>query len=268
VLVGLANHADPDGTGAFPSVQTLMRYTRLSERTVRTTLDRLEEAGVIKPCDPALIAARIKRADQRPKGYDLGLAFVRTDLSDAEVQALSRLFPGLRHRIEAAKNGVQRLHLVTDTGCNERSDGVQPVQERGATVAPEPSLEPSIGTNTPPASQGTPSAERKGARLPDGWQPDVALLAWAAAKGLTEAAVLALWTERFVNHWTASAGRNATKRDWGAAWRNWILEEVTRAEHRAPHGQSTDVFAAAEARALAAERAMTPEPLALAGGTT
>ena len=41
VLGGLANHAGPDGTGAFPSVATLVRYTGLSERTVRTCLDRL-----------------------------------------------------------------------------------------------------------------------------------------------------------------------------------------------------------------------------------
>ena len=36
VLVGLANHAGPDGTGAFPSVATLVRYTGLAERTVRS----------------------------------------------------------------------------------------------------------------------------------------------------------------------------------------------------------------------------------------
>ena len=41
VLVGLANHAGPDGTGAFPSVATLVRYTGLSKRTVRTCLDWL-----------------------------------------------------------------------------------------------------------------------------------------------------------------------------------------------------------------------------------
>ena len=48
VLVGLANHAGPDGTGAFPSVATLVRYTGLSERTVRTCLDRLAVAGIIE----------------------------------------------------------------------------------------------------------------------------------------------------------------------------------------------------------------------------
>ena len=33
VLVGLANHAGPDGSEAFPSVRKLVRYTELSERT-------------------------------------------------------------------------------------------------------------------------------------------------------------------------------------------------------------------------------------------
>lgn len=61
--MSLANHAGPDGTGAFPSVATLVRYTSLSERTVRTCLDRLEAEGILAPCDPAIIAARIKRAD-------------------------------------------------------------------------------------------------------------------------------------------------------------------------------------------------------------
>jgi hypothetical protein len=28
--------------------------------------------------------------------------------------------------------------------------------------------------------------------------------------------------ERFVNHWTPKSGRDATKRDWEATWRNWI----------------------------------------------
>ena len=69
VLVGLANHAGPDGTGAFPSVATLVRYTGLSERTVRTCLNRLEAEGIIRPCHPAIVAARIKRPDRRPKGW-------------------------------------------------------------------------------------------------------------------------------------------------------------------------------------------------------
>jgi hypothetical protein len=54
-IVGLANHAGPRGTGAFPSVATLVRYTGLAERTVRTYLDRLEAEGIISLCDPGIV---------------------------------------------------------------------------------------------------------------------------------------------------------------------------------------------------------------------
>ena len=46
VLAALANHAGPDGTGAFPSAATLVRYTGLPKRTVGTCLDRLAAEGV------------------------------------------------------------------------------------------------------------------------------------------------------------------------------------------------------------------------------
>ncbi len=73
---------------------TLVRYTGLSERTVRTCLDRLEAEGIIAPCDPDIIAARIKRADRRPKGWDLDLGLVRGDLGVAAPDGQSPGRPG------------------------------------------------------------------------------------------------------------------------------------------------------------------------------
>jgi hypothetical protein len=73
VLVGLANHADPDGRNAFPALSTLARYTRLSERSVRYALRGLEELGLIRASDPGIVAAYIRRADRRPNGYDLAM---------------------------------------------------------------------------------------------------------------------------------------------------------------------------------------------------
>ena len=189
VLVGLANHAGPDGTGAFPSVATLVRYTGLSERTVRTCLDRLEAEGIISPCDPDIVAARIKRADRRPQGWDLNLSLVRDDLDDAAVAVLEHQFPGLGVRLAAAAqpgadgqsdgvqsphpvatgseavdnwpDGVQPLHPEPGTGCNRRADGVQPAQARGAAVAPEPSKEPSREPSAAPAPARRGSARRR-----------------------------------------------------------------------------------------------------------
>jgi hypothetical protein len=71
VLIGLANHADPQGRNAFPSIGTLVRYTRLSESTVRRCLQRLVELGVIRPGDPELQAFYIRRKHRRPTVYDL-----------------------------------------------------------------------------------------------------------------------------------------------------------------------------------------------------
>lgn len=204
VLVGLANHAGPDGGGAFPSVRTLIRYTGLSERTVRTCLDRLQASGLIRPCDPAVVAARIKRADRRPQGWDLDLRVVRADFDAAELAALEHQFPGLTGRLAAIKNdgrpddvghgltsphpaaghvdeeanGVPRLHPAASAGCNRQTDGVQLAQPRGAAVAPEPSQEP---PSQPPAARrktsfddhaglGGTSADGFFAALGNAWQ--------------------------------------------------------------------------------------------------
>lgn len=137
VLVGLANHAGPDGGAAFPSVATLVAYTGLSERTVRSQLDALEAAGVIVRCDPEVVARHIRRADRRPVGYDLQLHVKR------EVQP-------------SHPDEVQNLHPVPATGCNQRTNGVQLARERGAAVAPEPSLnhpEPSVSPSRPPSGR-------------------------------------------------------------------------------------------------------------------
>ena len=167
---------------------TLVRYTGLSERTVRTCLDRLAAAGIISPCDPGIVAARIKRADRRPQGWDLNLSLVRDDLDEAAVAVLEHQFPALGARLaraaqlgadgpsdgvqsphpgatrrEAVDNwpgGVEQVHPAPGTGCNRHADGVQPAQLRGAAVAPEPSKEPCIepsaprraGTRRPPST--------------------------------------------------------------------------------------------------------------------
>jgi len=60
----------PASKPPFPSAATLVRYTGLAERTVRTCLDRLAAEGIISPCDPGIVAARIKRAARRPQGWD------------------------------------------------------------------------------------------------------------------------------------------------------------------------------------------------------
>jgi Helix-turn-helix domain len=230
VVVGLANHAGPDGTGAFPSVATLVRYTGLSERTVRTCLDRLEAEGIISPCDPDIVAARIKRADRRPQGWDLNLSLVRDDLDDAAVAVLEHQFLGLGVRLtraaqpggdgrsggvqsphpvatgsEAVDNwpdGVQQVHPGPGTGCNRRDDGVQLPRSRSAAVAPEPSKEPCIEPSAPARVDGAPAFDGRGggpigeffAALGPAWRLTTAQRARLAP--VVTAALAAGWTPR------------------------------------------------------------------------
>jgi hypothetical protein len=155
VLVGLANHAGPDGTGAFPSVATLVRYTGLSERTVRTCLDRLQVGGIISPCDPNIVAARIKRADRRPQGWDLDLSLARDDLD--EPGAVVPHGRTGRSNPEGHSSEVQSSHPAVRSVDNVVSE-VQSAWSRGAAVAPEPSIEPSLEPSAADARAREPAA--------------------------------------------------------------------------------------------------------------
>jgi uncharacterized protein YdaU (DUF1376 family) len=81
----------------------------------------------------------------------------------------------------------------------------------------------------------TTVSPRTGARLPDDWEPrtlgsDTIAGQIIAARG-HEWSARAL--ESFKNHWRSANGPNARKRDWQAAWANWIIEQDNRDGRRA-----------------------------------
>lgn len=70
VLMGLANHARDDGTGAYASQATLAAYARKSDRAVRNDIKELLTLGLIVVSPNQNAAAHIP-ADVRPVVYDL-----------------------------------------------------------------------------------------------------------------------------------------------------------------------------------------------------
>ncbi len=70
-LMGLANHADHDGRGAYPSQRVLARYARKDERRIRRDLAELMSAGLVAPGDQRMVSHL--RADRRPTVYDLAV---------------------------------------------------------------------------------------------------------------------------------------------------------------------------------------------------
>lgn len=72
---------------------------------------------------------------------------------------------------------------------------------------------------------------KNGTRVPDPFIVTAPMRAWAASR--TPNVNVDLSTEMFVNYWRSKA-RDATKRDWPATWRNWLLSDQDRAKASAP----------------------------------
>lgn len=117
VLLVLANYADKNGRGAFPSSASISDDTGLSIRTVKYKLDHLLEIGVIRLGNQAIAGAYIDRHDRRPTVYDLCI-----------------------ERGAGAAPGPERGANDDRTGCSSRQNGVQTTTERGAGAAPNPSI--------------------------------------------------------------------------------------------------------------------------------
>jgi hypothetical protein len=71
------------------------------------------------------------------------------------------------------------------------------------------------------------SKQSRGTRLSDDWKPSEDDIAYAAGFRMSQI-LIALEAQKFKNYWIAKAGAGATKRDWSATWRNWILNVLER----------------------------------------
>ena len=81
VLIGLAEHADKRGRGAYPSAATLAAYARKSERQVRYDLKMLTELKLIRPGNQSE-PTRKYPPNRRPVAYDLALELCASKPSD------------------------------------------------------------------------------------------------------------------------------------------------------------------------------------------
>ena len=92
---------------------------------------------------------------------------------------------------------------------------------------------------TATTSKPSKPSKARGTRLPDGWQPDPALVDWTRANA--PAAANSLEVDRFRDYWTAQPGAKGRKTDWAATWRNWArrCQEQHTQPTRGPAPRST-----------------------------
>ena len=97
--------------------------------------------------------------------------------------------------------------------------------------------------NDDAASEPDPKPKPKkktGTRLDPDWNPGSQGAEFARSKGLTNEQIKNEF-DKFKNYWTAKAGQGATKLDWMATWRNWIINSADRYGSNPPiSGRSAD----------------------------
>ena len=70
-------------------------------------------------------------------------------------------------------------------------------------------------------------ARKRACRIPKNWMPSREGGQFAISHGLSQSEANTE-LEKFTNYWTAKGGQGATKLDWDATWRNWILTATER----------------------------------------
>lgn len=178
----------------------------------------------------ALIAAGLLR---RARG---GYAITRWHEWQSELEAIVRRRSADRDRKRRERERASAAQSATLPEVDQSSDAdssqVKDMSRDTSTDVSDPHIEKREEELHPPHPSGAPPPRKRGHRIPDDFAVTSEMVAWARAEcpgvdGRTE-------TAKFIDYWRAKTGRDATKHDWVATWRNWMRRA---AEHPPPRGR-------------------------------
>ncbi len=290
----LSTHPDISWCGVLPLVPA--RFVDLAsdytEPKVRTLIKGLDKARflVVDPSTGELCVRTFIRWDEVLKVPNvtkaMGRAFylvhseriqnailteLARDLDDfpdlAGWSALKASYPELMDLVSMTLEGIPSGKGSPNPSANGSANPSamgSGNRSRNTPNAPQP-LSPSTPNGNPPLAPlvATPDpapTTKRGTRINPDFVPDET----SRATIIADFPHLNLRHEhaKFIDYWTAKPGKDGTKLDWDATWRNWMRkagEDLVRRQPR-PGGNQ---FAGALARAQAAEQAQAP---AIEGG--
>lgn len=153
-------------------------------------------------------------------------------------------------RQERYRNRKRNSDVTTVTKRNSDACDAPPSSLPKRKVSPcTPSKEnnpPSIPTSNPSDSQ----PEKRRASRVDEFKPSIEA---AVEMGLPQDRAV-LQSEKFIDYWRGRPGKDGTKLDWPATWRNWVRGEIER-NGTGPSASNVRPF---QANSTNANRPMTP----------
>lgn len=217
MLLAIADFSDDDGN-AYPSVQTLAEKCRMKSRNANLILASLRQSGELEI-----------RQNEGPSGTN-------------------------RYRIVLPSQPPQE-----STGV-QKSTGMQILTQTPVetyTQTPVETYRPPVETYPKPLQKSTdePSVNQKqergavrspkGSRLPLDWSLPAEYRKWATESLGWSGSQIDGVAERFADYWRSATGKNATKADWFATWRNWCRRENPRGGKPAAVSAQDSIFAGA-----------------------
>lgn len=188
ILLLLADHADTQGKGAFPSQKRIVALTGYSRRTIQNGLHDLETAGLIRRGDQRITEHLGK---YRPIVWDLTMK----DFRGAKTTPLNKL--------EGRNQGRKKTSLGAQSGAQH--DCAQNLYKE------EPYIEP----------RESNARARKPIPIPADWKPSEEHRALADRLGID----CDIEADKFRDRALDSAARSA---DWNAKYRNWLVKGKER----------------------------------------
>lgn len=142
-----------------------------------------------------------------------------------------------------------------------QEDGMSRDMSADSHVTVPPPKEVEEERDNPKKTSSSSGARKRATRIPDDFEVTDEMVTWARehVPRLISAGLGSRETDKFRNYWQAKSGKDATKHDWAATWRNWLLkadDDLAR-NGPAPNGArpSTTDQRVAQAQALKAELA-------------
>lgn len=184
--------------------EAISRRTTIPVEVIRQGIEALEQPDP-ESRSPALEGRRIVRLSEgRGWGWQIvNYAHYRAIRSQDERREYMRLYQRERRaRVNKNVNSSTASEQNQPIAVSSRQYAVSNKEEKTKAEAPQRS---------------------RGSRLQPDWEPDPTLLAWASNErpDLDIAAVV----EGFRDFWIAKPGKDGTKLDWPATFRNWVRNQ-------------------------------------------
>lgn len=202
-LLVLADHADPQGRGAYPSRSTISRLTGYSVRTVSYALKSLEASGLISRGDQRIVS---NLGGYKPTVWNLNMG------RSAKTAPLENAEPAVQHDCTPpvqtdctpeVQTAVQKTRTGVQTGVQH--DCTRTISKE------EPYIEP----------RESNARARKPIPIPADWKPSEEHRALADRLGVDCDVEAGKFRDRALDSGTCSA-------DWNAKFRNWLVKGKER----------------------------------------